>query len=430
MEASAGQDTGTASTIPPANALVDTPVGDNMVATLGETANETRDETKDSRPIEAPIDKDERPKGHQHEREGASPPQKKCTYRLFFLVVLVLVALVGAGLIGWAVKKAGGDGDKEINQPDEPSPGEGVDTTLSADRIEVVTGTPLEEGQDFESLEGVEEPAVDGSGDSSMFVTMGPDGEPPYSEYIIYFPAVVATGESEITGLTLTTSIQLSLGTEVPWNVGVKTFDSVEVAPLDMGDLVDFAWEFMGDFSQVHLSEWTQVKHALTPPEPFSRYVSPAGDIEIRIYSNSSQPCYLDAASISVEYLGEESVMPTTPPEPTPTIPPTPVVTPAPMVVTLPTVEPQRWSAFAQFVPDWEAWEELHGNNICDPMESCRTDPACCSDTEAVCGNGLCEDTENGGSGMSSCPMDCTHYLFSCGDGVCESGESTYHAFR
>ncbi len=54
----------------------------------------------------------------------------------------------------------------------------------------------------------------------------------------------------------------------------------------------------------------------------------------------------------------------------------------------------QRWAAFAQFVPDWVAFKANRGNGVCDPLEECRTDPACCVSSAADCGNGLCEEGE------------------------------------
>ena len=68
------------------------------------------------------------------------------------------------------------------------------------------------------------------------------------------------------------------------------------------------------------------------------------------------------------------------------------------MPVAAPPVTPtvgsqQRWAAFAQFVPDWEDFKAKRGNGVCDPLEECRTDPACCDTSSTpVCGNGFCEE--------------------------------------
>ncbi|CAM9538937.1 unnamed protein product, partial [Laminaria digitata] len=102
---------------------------------------------------------------------------------------------------------------------------------------------------------------------------------------------------------------------------------------------------------------------------------------------------------------------------------PAPVAAPVAVPVS-PPVE-QRWSAFSQFVPDWDAWKLTRNDEACDPLEECRTDPACCgSVASAECGNGLCEETET----RDNCNQDCTHYLSVCGNGVCENyHEDTYH---
>ena len=71
-----------------------------------------------------------------------------------------------------------------------------------------------------------------------------------------------------------------------------------------------------------------------------------------------------------------------------------PVTAPVAAPVTIPPAgSQQRWAAFAQFVPDWEGFKARRGNGVCDPLEECRTDEACCdTSTTAVCGNGFCEE--------------------------------------
>lgn len=83
-----------------------------------------------------------------------------------------------------------------------------------------------------------------------------------------------------------------------------------------------------------------------------------------------------------------------------------PVASPVAAPPVTPTVGTQeRWSAFSQFVPEWEVYKAKLENGACDPREECRTDPACCdTSSTAVCGNGFCEEGEACGCGLRCCP--------------------------
>ncbi|CAM9487610.1 unnamed protein product, partial [Ectocarpus fasciculatus] len=105
-----------------------------------------------------------------------------------------------------------------------------------------------------------------------------------------------------------------------------------------------------------------------------------------------------------------------------------PEATPQPVPAPVEPGTQERWAAFAQFVPDWENFKDKRGNEVCDPLEECRTDPACCdTSSTSVCGNGFCEEGEM----RLCCNEDCSHHNAVCGNGVCEqvstAGLGTYH---
>ncbi|CAN0440151.1 unnamed protein product, partial [Pylaiella littoralis] len=301
--------------------------------------------------------------------------------------------------------------------------------------VERISGTPLQGGQSEVSLQAKEGKSISSS-NNATYTRFKTRAAVKNGEYELYFtpPSLVEDGSA--TSMTVELSAIITLGSGSNWAVEV----------LNRGPTG--GWDTIGDLSSASSTGWTPVSLTITSSS-LTDYLDTSYDNEVLIRvrtEEAAQRCFVDFAELTAA--SGSSPTPTPTPEPVAPTPvatpepvaPTPAATPEPVAPTpvatpepitpvsspTPTATPERWAAFAQFVPDWELYQDKLGNEDCDPLEECRTDSACCdtSITE-VCGNGFCEEGET----RANCGKDCTHHNSVCGNGICEGYDYSFGQF-
>eukprot|EP00752_Nemacystus_decipiens_P006046 g5457.t1 len=285
-----------------------------------------------------------------------------------------------------------------LDTPSPEVPGGSVGAVGTILFIGNVSGQPLEAGQDAVALQANEAASISPE-NTATYATIRTDAT-GLAEFSMFFspPSLVVGGTA--TALTVELSALVTTGSSSSWAV-------------DIFDRSTDTWTNIGDLSSVG-DDWTLVLLTVTGSD-LTIYLDAEFGNEMLVRVLNRNP-----GTELVGYIDFTQITATAgvPPAPTPTVAP---ATPEPVApVAAPPVavgSQERWAAFAQFVPDWEDFIENRGNGECDPLEECRTDPACCdTSTPAVCGNGFCEEGET----RLGCTVDCTHHNAVCGNGVCE----------
>eukprot|EP00903_Cladosiphon_okamuranus_P020129 g18483.t1 len=286
--------------------------------------------------------------------------------------------------------------------------------------VEAESGEALDgDVQNSLSLQAIEAASISDE-NQATYVTMNTTDANGLAQFNVFFsaPGIVSGGTA--TNMAVELSVLVAEGPAGHWAV-------------DMYDYSTNTWTGVGVLASAGDS-WSLVSLAV-PGSDLTVYVVATqwGDQMLaRVYNNDSSDqlvAYMDLAQIIATSDGVPNTpAPTVEPTPSPALP----ISQPPVIVG----SQQRWAAFAQFVPDWLEFRAKRNNEVCDALEECRTDPACCDpdpDHKPECGNGFCEEGET----RLDCPQDCTHHNSVCGNGICETignqdivdslGGTTYH---